>query len=221
MLNKKIKIWFLKLTKIRINFAAVDLFPFIHRFDFFKEMDCFNPLFFIKALDALVQQLCDQLFLGSHLMEERGRSDKLQKLLLARFTSILLSDILPVEQKNTWRVVDVERASQLLINFVGIDQGQSELAMRLDQSPLQPLFHLGTNVTITKSNCQICLNLPFHKKGNGRELMPGHMPPELPHRGNFISCDNMVAEDLLSISFLFNFFRRQGLQLAVRRRFIP
>ena len=59
MLNKKIKKWFLKLTKVRINFAAVDLFPFLHRFDFFEEMDCFNPLFLIKALDALVQQLCD------------------------------------------------------------------------------------------------------------------------------------------------------------------
>ena len=57
MLNKKIRKWFLKLTKIRINFAAVDLFPFLHRFDFFEEMDCLNPLFLIKALDALVQQL--------------------------------------------------------------------------------------------------------------------------------------------------------------------
>ena len=93
--------------------------------------------------------------------------------------------------------------------------------MRLDESPLQPLFHLGTNVTITKANNKKWLYLPFHKKGNGRELMPGHMPPELPHRGYFIARDNMVAEDLLSISFLLNFFWRQGLQLAVRRGFIP
>ena len=112
-------------------------------------MDSLDPLFLVQTLDTLVQQLGDQLLLGSHLMEKLRSPDKFQKLLLAWLSSVLLSNVLPVEEENGRSVVDIERTSKLLIYQLRVNQGQSELSMSFDQSPLQPLLHLGANVTFT------------------------------------------------------------------------
>jgi hypothetical protein len=41
-------------------------------------------------------------------MEELGSSNKFQKLLLARLTSVFLGNVLAEKQENAWRVVDIE-----------------------------------------------------------------------------------------------------------------
>jgi hypothetical protein len=87
------------LTKVCIYFAAVDIFPLLHRLNLFEVVNGLGPPFVVKTFQTFLKQLGYQLLLCSHLMKKLGGPHKFKELFFAWISAILLSYVLAIKKK--------------------------------------------------------------------------------------------------------------------------